>query len=62
VPRSRPDAFVADPAEAVRQAEWLVRERGVRTLCVHGDNPQALAFVRRLRQALTECGVAIRKF
>jgi UPF0271 protein len=62
VPRGRPDAFVHDADEAVRQAEWLLRERGVRTLCVHGDNPQALAFVRRLRQALTERGVAIRKF
>ena len=62
VPRTRPDAFVEDPAEAVRQAEWLIRERGVKTLCVHGDNPQALDFVRRLRQALTERGVAIRKF
>src|SRR5262249_20399618 len=45
VPRSRPDAFVEEPDEAVRQVEWLLRERGVRTLCVHGDNPQALAFV-----------------
>src|SRR4029077_21096496 len=48
VPRGRPDAFVHDADEAVRQAEWLLRERGVRTLCVHGDNPQALAFVRQL--------------
>jgi 5-oxoprolinase (ATP-hydrolysing) subunit A len=62
VPRSRPDAFVHDADEAVRQAEWQLRERGVRTLCVHGDNPQALAFVRRLRQALAERGVAVRKF
>ena len=31
VPRSRPDALVEDPAEAVRQAEWLLREKGVRT-------------------------------
>jgi 5-oxoprolinase (ATP-hydrolysing) subunit A len=62
VPRSRPDAFVEDPAEAVRQVEWLVRERGVRTVCVHGDNPAALAFVRALRDALTRQGVAIRPF
>jgi UPF0271 protein len=61
-PRSHPDAFVADPAEAVRQAEWLVRTRGVRTLCVHGDNPQALAFVRELRAALERQGVVLRKF
>ena len=62
VPRSRPNAFVEDAAEAVRQAEWLLREKGVRTLCVHGDNPQAVAFVRALRGALAERGIAIRKF
>lgn len=62
VPRSRPDAFVTEPAEAVRQAEWLLRERGVRTLCVHGDNPQAVAFIRELREALHTQGIIIRKF
>jgi UPF0271 protein len=62
VPRSRPDAFVEDPAEAVQQAEWLLRERGVRTLCVHGDNPQAVVFVHELRDALTQRGLAIRRF
>jgi len=62
VPRSRPDAFVADPAEAVRQVEWLLNERDVRTLCVHGDNPEALAFVRQLRDALIRDGITIRKF
>jgi UPF0271 protein len=62
VPRSRPDAFVHDPAEAVRQVEWLLREKGVRTVCVHGDNPQALAFVRELREALTGQGIAIARF
>jgi UPF0271 protein len=62
VPRSRPDAFVADPAEAVQQAERLVRDRGVRTLCVHGDNPAAVAFVRELRSHLERQGVAVRPF
>jgi 5-oxoprolinase (ATP-hydrolysing) subunit A len=62
VPRSRPDAFVTDPDEAVRQAERLTRERGIRSLCVHGDNPAALAFVRALREALTKNGIAIRAF
>jgi UPF0271 protein len=62
VPRSRPDAFVESPDEAVRQAEWLIRERGVQTLCVHGDNPQAVAFVTALRQALEKAGVEIRPF
>src|SRR5438552_7607680 len=62
VPRSEPGAFVKDPAEAVRQALMLARERGVRTLCVHGDNPQALAFVRALREGLTAAGFEIRPF
>jgi UPF0271 protein len=62
VPRSQPDAFVEGPDEAVRQAEWLIRERGVRTLCVHGDNPQALTFVRTLRQELTGRGFTIVRF
>jgi UPF0271 protein len=62
LPRSRPDAFVADPQEAVRQADWLVREKGVRTLCVHGDNPHALGFVRELRAALGRQGISIAKF
>ena len=62
VPRSRPDAFIADPDEAVQQAQWLIREHGVQTLCVHGDNPKALTFVRALRTALTEAGFVIRAF
>jgi UPF0271 protein len=62
VPRARPDAFVHDPAEAVAQAERLIRAAGVRSLCVHGDNPAALAFVRALRVALVERGYALRPF
>jgi 5-oxoprolinase (ATP-hydrolysing) subunit A len=62
VPRSRPDAFVHDPQEAVHQVDELMRTRHIRTLCVHGDNPQALAFVRQLREALTRQGIDIRHF
>jgi UPF0271 protein len=62
VPRSRPDAFVEDPQEAVRQVEWLIRERGVQSICVHGDNPKAVAFVRELRQALTAAGHQVSAF
>ena len=46
VPRSQSDAFVENADEAVQQAELLLRKRGVRTLCVHGDNPRAVEFVR----------------
>jgi len=62
VPRSRPDAFVADPDEAVTQAKRLLRERGIETLCVHGDNPAALQFVRQLRQALEREGFVVKAF
>lgn len=62
VPRSRPDAMVTDVTEAVRQAEWLIQERGVRSLCVHGDNPHALDFVRQLRGQLQERGHTLRAF
>jgi 5-oxoprolinase (ATP-hydrolysing) subunit A len=62
VPRSQPGAFIEDPKDAVAQVEWLLRDRGVQTICVHGDNPEALTFVRALREALTRKGIAIRAF
>jgi UPF0271 protein len=62
VPRSEPDAFVHDPAEAVEQVEWLIREKGVRTICVHGDNPEAVAFTRTVRAGLLAHGFALKAF
>jgi UPF0271 protein len=62
VPRSNPGAFVENTEESVQQVEKLIRQRGVQTICVHGDNPRALEFVRELRKALTNKGIAIRPF
>ena len=62
VPRSEPDAMITDVAEAVAQAKRLVAERGVQSLCVHGDNPAAVEFVRELRRALEEDGCNLRSF
>jgi len=62
VPRSEPNAFVEDPAEAVGQVRWLLARKGVQTICVHGDNPQAVTFVRELKEALTRQGIVIRAF
>lgn len=62
VPRSEPDAFVDDPDEAVRQVEWLIRERGVRTVCVHGDNRDAVAFAAAVREALRAWGFTLQAF
>lgn len=56
VPRSEQDAMIEDVKDAVDQVEWLVRERGVRTVCVHGDMPGAVEFTRRLRDGLTARG------
>ena len=62
VPRSDPDAFVRDPAEAVEQAVRLAKECGVRTLCVHGDNTEAVAFASAVRAGLLARGFALAPF
>jgi UPF0271 protein len=62
VPRTEPDAFVASAEEAARQAEWLLAERGVLTICVHGDNPDALAFIAELRRHLASRGWTVAAF
>jgi 5-oxoprolinase (ATP-hydrolysing) subunit A len=62
MPRNRPGAFVHDVNEAVEQADRLLRERGITTLCVHGDNPQALEFVRGLREAFARNNINVRAF
>ena len=64
VPRTDSRAFVHDPVEAADRIIRILREQKVRavdgtdisvfgtTVCVHGDNPQAVAFVRQLRDRL----------
>ncbi|MBX7104040.1 MAG: LamB/YcsF family protein [Gemmataceae bacterium] len=56
VPRTEPGAFIHDPAEAARQVEWLVNDRGVQSICVHGDGPGALEFLRQLKSGLAGKG------
>ncbi len=60
VPRSEPDAMICDPEEAIRQVIALVQKRRVRTICVHGDNPQAVDFVAVLREMLDRQGLTLR--
>jgi UPF0271 protein len=62
IPRDEPGAFIHSPAEAVRQVERLIRERGVQSICVHGDNPDAVAFARLLREALATAGFHLQAF
>jgi UPF0271 protein len=62
VPRTEPNAMIDDPEDAAAQALKLASEHGVRTLCVHGDNPHAIQFVVALREALTSAGFTIQAF
>jgi UPF0271 protein len=61
VPRTDPRAIVDDPAESAAQAIALIA-RGIRTLCLHGDDPGALAKADRLREALARAGILVRSF
>ena len=62
VPRDQPGAFVENPIDAVEQVRRLIIEGGVRTICVHGDNPEAVAFVRAVRDELLRSGAELRPF
>ena len=71
VSRTRPDALLHDPIEAAERVVRMRREGVVRavdgsdvpieveTICVHGDTPQAVGFVRELRQRLESERVTI---
>jgi UPF0271 protein len=71
VPRSRADALLNDPEEAAVRVLRMLREGKVRsvegddvdvraeTICVHGDTPGAVEFVRELRSQLKSHDVRI---
>ena len=71
VPRTAPDAVLHDAGQiaerCVRLAEQgeivavdgSVLKVGARSICIHGDNPEAVAIARRVRQALEAAGVTI---
>ncbi len=71
-PRQRPDALIRDPEEAAARLVGMVTTGTVRavsgetvrvradTVCVHGDNPEAVAFARAVRAALERAGLQVR--
>jgi 5-oxoprolinase (ATP-hydrolysing) subunit A len=61
VPRDEPGALL-DEEEAVAQALRLAHEGSVRSICLHGDSPGAVALGRRLRAALEADGINLRAF
>ena len=72
VPRGRPSAMITDEDEAIARVIRMAKEGVVRSVdgmdvplvadsvCVHGDGEKALAFVRRIRAALTDAGIEVR--
>ena len=52
VPRSEPGAVIVDPVKAVARARELLARGDVDTICIHGDNENALAIARGLRPVL----------
>ncbi|MDM0045301.1 5-oxoprolinase subunit PxpA [Variovorax dokdonensis] len=72
VPRSQPGALIDDEEQSLAQTMSLVRDHSVRAIdgtqvsvnaqsvCLHGDGAHALAFARRIRERLTNEGIAIR--
>jgi UPF0271 protein len=50
--RKLPRALITSPQEAAAQAVRLAASGGVRTICVHGDTPGAVAILRACREAL----------
>jgi UPF0271 protein len=71
-PRSRAGAMIEDLDQAVAQVVRMVREGKVRsvdgkdvpvqadTLCIHGDQPNALLFADGIRRALEHAGIEVR--
>ncbi|OYD06731.1 LamB/YcsF family protein [Paludifilum halophilum] len=72
-PRTHSDAVVRDPEEAVSRVIRMVKEKKVKavdgtdlpirpdTVCVHGDSPQALAFVQHLSKAFRDHGIQVKR-
>ncbi|MCG6904664.1 MAG: LamB/YcsF family protein [Rhodobacter sp.] len=74
VDRSRPGAVIHDAAHAADritkmvQAGAIITESGkhipsrIDTICVHGDNEQAVALSRAVRDGLSDAGIAVQQF
>lgn len=62
VPRNLPNAFIHDPIAAALQAQKLLQTSGIRTLCIHGDQPNVVHFVQKLRCQLEILGIETKAF
>ena len=74
VNRRKPGAMITDEDEAIRRVIGMVKDGKVTaitgkevaiqadSICVHGDGEKALAFVKKIREALTKEGIEIKPF
>lgn len=72
VPRKMEGSMITDEEVAIKRCVRMIKEGKVTsingkeldirgdTLCVHGDGPKALAFVRRIRETFADEGIEIR--
>jgi len=73
-PRKQHGAVIHDAEAATRRALQMLDEQAIRTvagtvlparidsICVHGDNPEAVSMARTLRQALERAGATLMPF
>lgn len=71
VARSNPQAMITDQEHAIARVKQVIEDGTVRTLsgktieleadtiCVHGDNAQAIDYVSRIRKELLDAGIQI---
>jgi UPF0271 protein len=62
VPRSQAHAILHDPAEIEAHVLRLVAHGNVATLCIHGDDPRAVANAELVRRILERHGITIQSF
>ena len=60
VPRTEPGALVEGADRVAANAVALANAGQVRTVCVHGDSPEAVATAHSVRTALVESGYDVR--
>jgi UPF0271 protein len=71
-PRTQPNAMIEDATVSIRQVLRMITEGKIATvqgvdiavkadtLCLHGDQPDAVAFAKSIRLALQEAGVQVK--
>lgn len=62
VPRNKENALITDPEEMIAQAIRMIQQDQIDTLCVHGDGPDALLFLKTLHTAFKDHQISIQPF